>query len=499
MSDKNEKIVNEEKGINKHMQSFSTSVVSLHSYTGSHKNEKKTEKLSDSKPSIIYFLALFYAFLSMGFGTGLIGPTLLKFGEQINTSFDRVVYILFTRSFGFLGGTLIGGALIDRFASFGQTILAVAIFIMTTATLIIPFMYHLIPMIIVHLMWSLTAGIVDNLAQILTIRHYEQSNVNPYLQALHGAFGVGALISPLIIAPFLEKSSPIDQWHYAYWLIGFLHVPNFIWILIYAIRDELCSKKSQEMNLENKEFVSEGIIASEDKPKLSENLSPKNIFILGLITLFLLLYVGGESGFGAYLHTYASLHLQFEKDIAAYLNSVFWASFAFGRLCGIPLSMKFSALKMIFFDLIGCIGSLTLLCLLNKSSLILWIGSILFGLSVASIYPSAIGYTEKYLSITGKRMSILAVGGAAGDAVIPLLIGYSIDPKWFGPIGFISISLVVVIMASLIFGFIVLFIKFQSRKGKNSDKENIAEKKILELQVQDEFLHQNENVQQKTV
>jgi FHS family Na+ dependent glucose MFS transporter 1 len=324
-------------------------------------------------------------------------------------------------------------------------------------------------MIIVQLMWSISAGIVDNLAQILTIHHYQQSNVNPYLQALHGAFGIGALFSPLIVAPFLRKSSPIDQWHYAYWLIGLLHIPNLIWILFYAIRDEFCAKRIQEIDLENKEFVAEGIVASDEKPKLSENLSLVNIFILGLITVFLLAYVGSESAFGAYLHTYASFHLRFEKDIAAYLNSVFWASFAFGRMCGIPLSMKFTPLQMIIGDLIGCIGSLTLILVFNKSVLILWIGSVLYGLSVASIYASAIAYTEKHISITGKRMSILVVGGAAGDAIVPLLIGYSIDSKWLGTIGFIIISLVVVILASLLFGFIIFFVKCQSKKDKHSD------------------------------
>jgi MFS family permease len=131
--------------------------------------------------------------------------------------------------------------------------------------------------------------------------------------------------------------------------------------------------------------------------------------------------------------------------------------------------MKFSPLQMIIADLIGCIGSLTLILVFNKSVLILWIGSVLYGLSVASIYASAIAYTEKHISITGKRMSVLVVGGAAGDAIVPLLIGYSIDSKWLGTIGFIIISLVVVILASLLFGFIIFFVKCQSKKDKHSD------------------------------
>jgi fucose permease len=269
----------------------------------------------------------------------------------------------------------------------------------------------------------------------------------------------------------------MDQWHYAYWLVGCLQIPNFIWIFIFALRDELCSKKVEELNLEDKEFVPENkefvpetkelevVIISDEKSK-----SSRNVLMLGLITVFLLLYVGSESAFGSYLHTYAFLHLKFEKDTAAYLNSAFWASFAFGRLCGIPLSLKFSSLQMIFSDLIGCIASLALLLVLNKSALILWIGSLLFGLSVASIYPSAIAYTEKYVTITGKRMSILAVGGASGDAVIPLLIGYSMNSKLIGTVGFILVSFVVVSLASLLFVFIVLYVRHQSKKEEQDVK-----------------------------
>ncbi len=457
------------------MLSFSTSAVSLHSYVELHKHEKKTIKKPVVKPSVVYFLALFYAFLSMGFGTGLIGPTILKFGEQIKAPLQQTVYILFARSFGFFAGTLMGGAIIDHFASFGGTLVTFAVLAMCITTLVMPFIYNLIIMIVVHLIWGLTAGVVDNLAQILTIRHYPNSNVSPYLQALHCAFGIGAFLSPLIIAPFLGKSQAIDRWHYAYWLIGCFHIPNIIWLLFYAIRDEFCSKKVEKIDLEDKEFVPENkpledaIPPNDDQTKTCS----KNLLILILITIFLVLYVGTESAFGSYLHTYASLHLHFEKDIAAYLSSVFWFSFSLGRLFGIPLSMKFSPLQMIFSDLIGCIASLTLVFIFNKSAIILWVGSVLYGLSVATIYASVISYTEQYMTITGKRMSCLAVGGSAGDAAIPLIIGHTLNAKFLGPISFVVVSLSVVVLASLFFVVIVLYLKCQSKPDKSNNGRNI--------------------------
>jgi fucose permease len=239
------------------------------------------------------------------------------------------------------------------------------------------------------------------------------------------------------------------------------------WILFYAIRDECCLKKSVETNVtvENDKFVSEDdnnqqsieVIVSDNPTNLSSSskIRPlRIILIVSSLALFLLLHDGTESGFGAYLHSYASLHLNFLKDIAAYLNSAFWASFAFGRLVGIPLSTKFSSFQMIFIDLIGCISSLVLLWVFNKSSIILWIGSILFGLFIASIYPSTISYTEEHITLTGKRMPILAAGGSAGGAVIPLLIGFTMNSTLIGTIGFVFVTLAVMILASILFGII---------------------------------------------
>ena len=415
----------------------------------------------------------------MGLSAGLIGPTLLKFGEQTNSSLYQTGYLLTTRSVGFLAGTIIGGGLVDRFPSFGRTFITIAIAAMCAATCVLPLIYSLVIMAIVHFCLSFAGGIVDNLAQILTMQHYEGSNVNPYLQALHGAFGVGALLSPLTIGPFLQKDQPADQWHYAYWIIGLLHFPNVLWMMFYVVRDEWCVKKAGELDLEKKNAVAENqrlndVLASNAKPTGQETLSTRYMILLGLITAFIFMYVGSETAFGSYLHTYASLHLRFEKDIAAYLSSAFWASFAFGRLCGIPLSLRFSPSQMISFDLIGSMGSLALLLVLNRSVDVLWVCSILFGLSAASIYASTIAYAESHITITGTRMSILAVGGSAGDAIIPLMIGYSINSPSIGSIGFVYISFAVVVSSAILYAFIVLFARRPQSKAKDSPEHATA-------------------------
>ncbi|CAM4843019.1 unnamed protein product [Rotaria magnacalcarata] len=160
---------------------LSTSLINSVDFLGCQMGSVNKLNPSVSKPSIIHFLSFFYAFSLRG------------------------TRIFFTRSCGFCIGTTLAGPLIDRFHDFGNTFLATAIFIMSAATFFIPFCYQLISLLPLQLVWGLAAGIVENLSQVLTIRYYSYNNVGSYLQALHSAFGIGAVVSPLIVAKLLSE------------------------------------------------------------------------------------------------------------------------------------------------------------------------------------------------------------------------------------------------------------------------------------------------------
>ncbi|CAF2097761.1 unnamed protein product [Rotaria magnacalcarata] len=159
----------------------------------------------------------------MGLGTGITSSTLLKLGEHTNCTMEQLTSIFFTRLCGFFIGTTLAGLLIDRFHNFGNTFLATAICIMSAATFFIPFSYRLISLLPLQLVWGLAAGIVENLSQVLTIRYYSYNNVGPYLQALHSAFGIEAVVSPLIVAKLMSEQQYKNTWNYAY-LLFFFHI-----------------------------------------------------------------------------------------------------------------------------------------------------------------------------------------------------------------------------------------------------------------------------------
>jgi len=185
-----------------------------------------------------------------------------------------------------------------------------------------------------------------------------------------------------------------------------------------------------------------------------ERLKWRLVLLLGC---FLFLYVGCESGVASFIYSYGIKQVQMEPSHAAYLTALFWFSFALGRLIGVPLSMRFTSTQLIFADLLGCILSLLTIMIAHDSAPVLWVGSMTYGLSVASIYPSAINYAESRFSVTGRVLSVLVVSASLGEALLPLLMGLSFTSPT-GPLGMVLIAMAVAVGAAVIFGIIVAFV-----------------------------------------
>lgn len=112
---------------------------------------------------------------------------------------------------------------------------------------------------------------------------------------------------------------------------------------------------------------------------------------------------------------------------------------------------------MVYYDLTGCIASVLLILFFHNSSGLLWLASITYGLSVASIYASAINWTEEHIQVNGKILSILTVAASTGDAVIPLIMGLSISSP-MGPVAMMLIVLSVAVSALAIFALLTSYI-----------------------------------------
>jgi FHS family Na+ dependent glucose MFS transporter 1 len=215
------------------------------------------------------------------------------------------------------------------------------------------------------------------------------------MNGLHAFFGVGAFISPLVVAQVLSLTGDIG---WVYWLFAIACFPLAIWVWM------LPSPLSRAV------------------PAHHEH-APFPILPVLIMVFCFVLYIGGEAGYGAWIYTYA-FTLNFGTEVtAAYLTSAFWGSFTLGRLFGIWFSTRARPITILLLDFAGCLLSVGLILLSPQSRFMLWLGTILFGISQASIFPTFLTLAEERMHVTGTIAGLFLVGAGVGGMILPWLIG----------------------------------------------------------------------------
>ena len=335
--------------------------------------------------------AYYLAFIVLGLTTAASGPSLLKLAEHTSSTLDRIALIFVFGSLGYLIGSFLGGRAYDRLS--GHKLMAITMLVIGIASALIPIARSLEILLFAMFLSGLASGIIDVGGNTLLMwTHGEKAG--PFMNGLHFFFGVGSLIAPLLLAQVLLKTNDI-QW--LYWIFAIACLPIMIWLWFLP----------------------------EPKHTHSEEIKSAAFPVVpvALVMILFVLYVGLELGFGNWIYTYA-FTLGLETEItAAYLVSIFWGSFTFGRLLGVWVSTRLRSRTILFMDIIGCAISTILIMLWKDSSAALWIGTFGLGLSMASIFPTLIMLAGERMQITGTITGLFLVGSGAGSMLLPWFIG----------------------------------------------------------------------------
>ena len=282
------------------------------------------------------------------------------------------------------------------------------------------------------------------------------------MHAIHMAFAVGALAAPLIANPFLAVlnytdqnstssppasveygSAPYDvikesRVHLAYVTIGaisfLLSLPFFVYPAVQCFMR--WKEKSEYYNVDVTEEI------EEVEPKtLKQLLNPATYaagslkygsFVFVWIILYYLNLSGGEQLFGNFIRTFSVDQLKFSRDEASYLDSVFWGSFAVGRLIGSILAFYISIKILIPIDVTINLIAVTFLDIFSPNSpLALWFFTVGVGMTIAPLCPAAVAYTNTQIQMGGIVLTLLVFAGGAGDFLYVWVAGHLYDN--YGP------------------------------------------------------------------
>ncbi|EGD79136.1 sodium-dependent glucose transporter 1 [Salpingoeca rosetta] len=434
------------------------------------------------------------AFFCLGLLLSLLGPTLLDLATRLDATIAHMALAFTARSLGYLLGSIVGGLIFDRTA-YSATMLATTLLLAATGSFCVPLAKNVPVLAAVVSLQGLAMGFLDTGGNVLLIRCWK-ANCGPYLQGLHFCFGVGAFIAPLLAKQFIAQTSTIEginctatatsppstlattpvtplattttmtvaagdgesgtvppgfESHVAtaYRIGASLLLPPalaFLALARFTPRDIMAGGHGGHGG--------DGAADATPKPR-------SRVYVVGLLSaafLFFMLYVGTEVSYGGYIYSYTvkSCELQFSEHDGALVTSVYWGLFAVGRFFAIPLSTRFSPRTLVIVDLVGCmLASVAMACFPHNATVI-WIGSGVFGFSMASIFPSGYHMVETYMDISNAATSILVVGAALGEMLIPLAVGTLFDRV--GPETFLVIIVIVLSIATGVFLFMMAWV-----------------------------------------
>ncbi|ELU06808.1 hypothetical protein CAPTEDRAFT_82130, partial [Capitella teleta] len=371
------------------------------------------------------------------------GPTLLDLQEQTNTDTEQISRLFTGRSVGYLFGSLMGGFLFDRV---NQTcLLSLSLLLTAIGTAAAPWCTNFLFLVGILAFQGISMGFLDTGGNVLCLYIWGRGS-GPYMQAMHFVFGLGAFVAPLLAEPFLSRTnstnitdSTLDMIRFkfkqvartvtsvfsSFTKVQFAYLVIAAFVLMVSLMFMLHCCCCGRCSCVAVKYHDSGV-----NYKIKKESPGFRVQILILLFVFYFFYVGMEVTYGGLVMSFAVNYLGWSKSSGTLVNSVFWGSFAAGRLLAIPLSKCLTPAVMIVADLVLTIFALAgLVIMLNTNHIMLWFCTATLGIGLASIFPTGITWAERYMQVTGKSTAVFVVGSALGEMLLPLVTGFLFQNK----------------------------------------------------------------------
>ncbi len=379
----------------------------------------------------------FAAFIALGLFSATLGPTLPGLARHTGVGLSQISYLFTARSLGYLVGSLVSGRLYDRLP--GHRLMAGVLVVMAAMMFLVPVIPLLPLLTAAMLLLGAGEGAVDVGGNALIVWACGGERVGPFMNALHFFFGVGAFLSPIVVAQAILLSGDIRL---AYWALALLMLPAFVILLR---TPSPASPAGQASGVRGQATARPGHAGRAGGVSPAPPARPA---LIALVSLFLMLYVAAEASCGGWIYTYAVARGAEGTASAAYLTSAFWGALTLGRLASIPLATRFTSRAIVRADLCGCLAGMAII-LLAPGAAAIWAGALVVGFSMAAIFPTTVSFAGSQMALTGRVTGWFLVGASLGGMSLPWLIGQLFER--IGPQIAMWLILADLILASAVF------------------------------------------------
>ena len=368
-------------------------------------------------------VAYFGVMVGLGLAGAALGPTLPRLAAQTGVTIGAVSVLFSARSLGYLCGSLLSGRLYDHLP--GHPVMAAAALLLSAMLMLVPQVPLFWMLVGIAGGWGLAESGLDVGANTLLI-WVHGSAVAPYMNALHFCFGLGAMLSPMIVARMMAASGAHAS---AYNVLAVLVLPVVLLAFVPGPRAPVASAEHAGM--------------------------PRPSGLLPLIMAFFFLHVAAEASFGGWIYTYALRRGLADEAGAAYLTAAFWAALTAGRLLSILLSARLRPRTLLMGGLAGAIASVAVIAVWPADPAALWLGAAGCGLCIGPMFAATVLLAERRMPISGATTAWFFVGTSCGAMTVPYIIGQLFE--WRGPQMLLLAMAVVLLLAMLVLAALLAF------------------------------------------
>lgn len=356
---------------------------------------------SSSSSAIFAIAVLFIAFVLLAMPGAITGVGWPAIRDEFGLRQDAIGLFLIMGTIGhFISGAL-NGQLLHRFGA--RNLIRAAVLVYGLGMFGYGLSPSWIPMVILSLVSGWAGGAIDATGNTVVAARYNERIMN----WLHGFFGVGATLGPLVISTVIAFGS---DWRGSAFVFGTLLLILFVVMLIFQPLRGGDSSESSDDDIEEESAAS--------------SLGTLSQPIAWLAILFFFVYGGIEVSIGQWAFTLFTESRGLADESARLWVSIYWGTFTAGRFLFGVISHWLPTKTWLRACIVLTMLSLVLLLFPNNQTLGLT-ALALSGVAQAPIFATLISYMPKLVGREHAPNAIGFVVGAAGVgiAILPSLAG----------------------------------------------------------------------------
>ncbi|PWZ03438.1 MFS general substrate transporter [Testicularia cyperi] len=401
----------------------------------------------EPKEMLLKEVSLYTCFALAGWVDATTGALLPAIRASYDLSFSIVSMLFVGNLCGCIVASFSNSPLVDKIG-FGK-----AISLAAAAGTVLPILFLTLPPYPVLVVGMAVSGFSTSMLDTLVnVWMSQRPRANVRLGVVHFLYGFGALSSPLAAIPFIHegRKGPAFQ-HFYFVSLGLAVIVTALVTIAFklqrdSVAEVLTDESGEAIELQQIQRSSISKDDAEAAPSTDGAATPNSartaashtgyispsqklvrvlkLKVVYVLSVFTMIYVGTEVTVGGWTSTYL-IEVRNEQSNANYLISGFWGGIALGRILLIPVTSMLGDELACFVYLVAAVG-LQVLVWLVPNVIANAVALALLGLFLGPIFPIMIRYASRKVrprAYLTAAISFIATFGAAGMALLPLIVG----------------------------------------------------------------------------